>query len=242
MRRQAGAIRARGLAIERRSRPCSRASQLRRRGPTSCTSGSGRRPRAGRWAEVYFSDRLEPGDPKFVARVARTRLWVQARPGEFRELPVHAAADRLLAPLPPDRSFAVIGQCEYGVVGRSKETAFLLRHYPKAVTGVAEELNRMQPRGEIPFEIQATFEGGPSSSGAASGTGSAPGAGSSGVVRLVALRDGRPISGAVFMLVDPDMSGQTITAGPDGSASWTPPAPARTRSRCADHQEARHSR
>ena len=53
---------------------------------------------AGRWADVYFSDRLEPGDPKFIARIAGTRLWVQARPGEFRELPVHAAGDRLRAP------------------------------------------------------------------------------------------------------------------------------------------------
>jgi hypothetical protein len=180
---------------------------------------------AGRWAEVYFSDRLEPGDPKFVARVARTRLWVQARPGEFRELPVHATADRLRAPLPSDRSFIVIGACEYGVVARPKETAFLLRYYPKAVTGIAEELNRMQPRREIPFEIQATFEGVPQPAGTASGAGSTPGPGPSGAVRLVALRDGRPIPRAIFMAVDPDMSEQTITAGPDGSASWTPPAP-----------------
>src|SRR5262249_28661765 len=129
---------------------------------------------AGRWAEVYFSDRLEPGDPKFVARVARTRLWVQARPGEFRELPVRAAADRLRAPLPPDRSFVVIGACEYGVVARPKETAFLLRYYPKAMTGVAEELNRMEPRREIPFEIRATFEGGPRSAGPASRAASPP--------------------------------------------------------------------
>ncbi len=180
---------------------------------------------AGRWAEVYFSDRLEPGDPKFVPRVARTRLWVQARPGEFRELPVHAAADRLRAPLPSDRSFVVVGACEYGIVARPKQTAFLLRYYPKAVAGVAEELNRMQPRREIPFEIRATFEGGPRSAGSASGTGPTPGVGPSGAVRLVALRDGRPIPGAVFMAVDPDMSEQTITAGPDGSVSWTPPAP-----------------
>jgi Protein of unknown function (DUF3386) len=225
MRHQTGAVRGRGLAIgallaallQGIAAVEARAHFLYIRvGPSA---------EAGRWAEVYFNDRLEPGDPKFVSRVARTRLWVQARPGEFRELPVHAAADRLRAPLPPDRSFAVIGQCEYGVVGRPRESAFLLRHYPKALTGVAEELNRMQPRREIPLEIQARFETGARSAGAASGTGLAPGAGSSGEVRLVALRDGRPIPGAVFMALDPDMSEQTITAGPDGSASWTPPAP-----------------
>ena len=132
---------------------------------------------AGRWADVYFSDRLEPGDPKFIARIAGTRLWVQARPGEFRELPVHAAADRLRAPLPSDRSFVVIGQCEYGVVARPKEKAFLLRHYPKAVVGVAEEVNRMRPRREVPFEIQATFESGPKPAGSASGHGLGAGTG-----------------------------------------------------------------
>jgi hypothetical protein len=171
---------------------------------------------AGRWAEVYFNERLEPGDPKFVARVARTRLWAQARPGEFRELPVHAAADRLRAPLPPDRSLVVVGSCEYGVVGRPGETAFLLRHYPKALVGVADELNRMQPRREIPFEIRATFE---------AGTGSAAPASEAGAVRLVALRDGKPIPGAAFMLLDAEMSERTIKAGPDGSATWTPPGP-----------------
>ena len=65
----------------------------------------------------------------------------------------------------------MIGRCEYGVVGRPKEKAFLLRHYPKAVVGVAEEVNRMQPRSEVPFEIQATFDSGPKPAGAASGHG-----------------------------------------------------------------------
>jgi hypothetical protein len=179
---------------------------------------------AGRWADVYFNDRLEPGDPKFIAKVAGTRLWVQARPGEFRELPVHAVADRLRAAVPSERSFIVIGQCEYGVVARPKETPFLLRHYPKAVAGVAEELNRMVPRREIPFEIQATFESGQKSAGSASGAGPTRGGGA-GVVHLVALRDGRPIPAAAFMVVDSAMSEQSITAGPDGSASWSPPAP-----------------
>ncbi len=179
----------------------------------------------GRWADAYFSDRLEPGDPKFIAKVARTRMWLQGPPGEFRELPVHPAADRLRAPLPAGRSLVVIGQCEYGVVARPKETPFLLRYYPKAMTGVAEELNRMTPRPEIPFEIQATFDNGPKSAAGASGDGSNSGSGVHGAVRLVALRAGRPVPGAVFMAVDPDMSEQTVTAGPDGAASWTPPAP-----------------
>ena len=121
----------------------------------------------------------------------------------------------------------MIGRCEYGVVGRPGEKAFLLRHYPKAVVGVAEEVNRMRPLREVPFEIQATFESGPKPAGSASGHGPAASAGPSGVVRLVALRDGRPVPGAVFTALDPDMSEETITAGADGTASWSPPAPGR---------------
>ena len=50
---------------------------------------------AGRFAEVFFSEQAEAGDPKFVAKIAHTKLWVQTRPGEFRELTVQQASDRL---------------------------------------------------------------------------------------------------------------------------------------------------
>src|SRR5262249_47689483 len=171
---------------------------------------------AGRAAEVYFSEQAEAGDPRFIAKVAHTRLWVQAQPGEFRELAIHAGVDRLRAALPADRSLVVVGQCQYGVLARPKQTSFLLRYYPKAVAGVAEELNRMIPQREVPFEIQATFEGGTPDK-----------ANSGGVIRLAALRRGRPIPGAVFTAIDSSLTETTVKAGPDGSAVWTPPEPGR---------------
>jgi len=179
----------------------------------------GTQAEAGRSAEVYFSEQAEAGDPRFIAKVAHTKLWVQTRPGEFRELRVQQAADRLRAALPPDRSLVVVGECEYGVLARPNQTPFLLRYYPKAAAGVALELNRMAPRGEIPFEIQPTFE----ENGHDQDKNSSP----SGRIRLVALRHGKPIASAVFTAIDSDLSEQTIKAGPDGTAGWTPPAPGR---------------
>src|SRR5262249_42860468 len=110
----------------------------------------GTQAEAGRAAEVYFSEQAEAGDPRFIAKVAHTQLWLQARPGEFRELVVRPGLDRLRAALPADRSLVVVGQCQYGVLARPKQTPFLLRYYPKAVAGVAEELNRMIPKREMP--------------------------------------------------------------------------------------------
>src|SRR3954470_7186111 len=81
---------------------------------------------AGRSAEVYFSEQAEAGDPRFLAKVAHTRLWVQVRPGECRELAVHPGTDRLRALLPPDRSLVVVGECQYGVLARPNQTPFLL--------------------------------------------------------------------------------------------------------------------
>jgi hypothetical protein len=172
----------------------------------------------GRSAEVFFSDKAEAGDPKFVTKIAHTKLWVQSRPGEFRELLARPAADRLLAALPGEHSLAVVGECQYGVLARPKETPFLLRYYPKAVTGAAAELNQLRPRPEIPFEIQATFE--------YDRPGKAEEKSPSGSIRLVALRNGKPIAGAVFTAVDDDLSEVSIKAGSDGTAVWTPPSPA----------------
>ena len=41
------------------------------------------------------------------------------------------------------------------------------------------------------------------------------------------MRDGKPIPNAVFTAIDSDLSEETIKAGPDGTAVWTPPAPGR---------------
>ena len=172
---------------------------------------------AGRSAEVFFSEQAEAGDPKFVAKIAHTKLWIQTRPGEFRELPVQQAADRLRASLPADRSVAVVGECEYGVLARPKQTPFLLRYYPKAVAGNPDELNRLAPRREIPSRSSR-----PSRINDQATT-SQP--------RVASAwwhsRNGKPIPNAVFTAVDSDLSEQTIKAGPDGTATWTPPAPGR---------------
>jgi hypothetical protein len=163
----------------------------------------------GRWAEVYFSDQADAGDPKFVDKIAGTQLWVQtaANPGQFQPLVVHRGADRLKAALPSGGSVAVIGACEYGVLARPKQTPFLLRHYPKAVAGRPEELNRMAARSEIPLEVQATFEGA--------------------AIRLAALRQGQPVPRAVFHAVDANLTESVINAGDDGQATWSPPGPGR---------------
>src|SRR3954471_10404324 len=82
---------------------------------------------AGRAAEVYFSELAEAGDPRFIDKIAHTRLWLQAEPGRFQPLQVHQATDRLRAFLPASGSVAVVGVCEYGVLAR-KTGSFLLRH------------------------------------------------------------------------------------------------------------------
>src|SRR5437588_8553170 len=82
---------------------------------------------AGRMAEVYFSEQAEAGDPRFILKIAHTRLWLQDAPGNFRSLKVHSATDRLRASVPVSGSIAVVGACEYGVLARPKQTPFLPR-------------------------------------------------------------------------------------------------------------------
>jgi len=162
----------------------------------------------GRAAEVTFSEQAEAGDPRLAAKIARTRLWLRPKPGEFRPLETRQAPDRLRAILPAAGSLAVVGVCEYGVRTKAGQPSFLLRYYPKAVDGIAAELNALRPIGkEVPFEIVATL-------------GEAD-------IRLVALRDGRPVSRAKFTTIDASLANVTLEAGDDGMASWTPPAPGR---------------
>jgi hypothetical protein len=159
----------------------------------------------GRAAEVYFSELAEAGDPRFIGKVAHTQLWLQAAPGKFEPLPAHRAADRLRAWLPEEGSVVVVGSCTYGVLARPKQTPFLLRHFPKALAGSPDELNKMHAHGKLPLEVVATFE--------------------EGHVRLVALRDGKPVPKAEFVTVDSSLANVKLTADEDGWAAWKPPAP-----------------
>jgi hypothetical protein len=158
---------------------------------------------AGRTAEVFFSQYADAGDPQFVGKIAHTKLWVQAKPGEFQPLEVRRETDRLRAFVPPAGSVSVVGFCEYGVLTR--EVPFLLRYYPKAVAGQPEELNRMQPRPGAAFEIMATFEGEQ--------------------VHLTVLRDGKPLPGAKLTTVDMDLNNEELVADDQGRATWKPPGP-----------------
>lgn len=156
---------------------------------------------AGRAAEVYFSEQAEAGDPRFIDKIAQTQLWLQKEPGKFEPLKVHKGADRLRASVPMSGSLSVVGVCDYGVLVR-KNVPFLLRHYPKAVAGSPEELNKLTPRKETAFEIVAAVDGDS--------------------IHLTALRAGKPIPGAVFETVDAKLAGGKLTAGADGKATWKP--------------------
>ena len=127
----------------------------------------------GRAAEVFFSEYADAGDPKFIGKVAATQLWLQTTPGEFQPLRTHQGPDRLRALVPPSGTMAVHGSLQYGVLARPKQTAFLLKHYPKAVAGSPDEVNRLKPYAKVPLEITATFE-------------------SSGIT-FTALREGKPL-------------------------------------------------
>jgi Protein of unknown function (DUF3386) len=157
----------------------------------------------GRHAEVYFSDEADAGDPRFIDKIAHTRLWLQTKPGAFEPLAVHTTPDRLRALVPSRGALAVVGECTYGVLG--KKTPFLLRHYPKAVSGKAEEINAFQRKNEIPLEIQMTVKG--------EG------------LEFIALRNGKPAPNAEFISVPTDLKVHKFAANADGRASWKPAKP-----------------
>src|SRR5437763_503878 len=158
---------------------------------------------AGRFAEVYFSAKAEAGDPRFVDKIAGTRLWLQKTPGTFEPLKVLQASDRLRAPLPAG-TVSVVGRCDYGVLPRA--VPFLLRHYPKAIAGDPAELNRLKACKDVPFELMATIE--------------------ADKIHFVALADGKPMPGAVFHTVDADLFNEKLTADARGQATWKVPYPA----------------
>jgi hypothetical protein len=157
----------------------------------------------GRHAEVYFSDSADAGDPRFIDKIAHTKLWLQTKPGSFEPLTVQKTPDRLRALVPSSGSLAVVGECTYGVLG--KKTAFLLRHFPKAVAGKPSEIRAFQRKPEIPFEIQLGVEGDE--------------------LEFVALRDGKPIPNAAFIAVGKDLKEHKFKANADGIGVWKPAAP-----------------
>jgi hypothetical protein len=160
----------------------------------------------GRAAEVYFSELAEAGDPRFLPKItAHTRLWLQTASGSFEPLKVHAAPDRLRAWLPYTGSVVVVGECRYGVLARPGQTPFLLRHFPKAIAGNPDELNKLPPHGKLPLEVVATTDG--------EG------------LRLTALRQGKPVPKAEFVTVDAELNNVKLTADAEGRATWKPPAP-----------------
>jgi len=158
---------------------------------------------AGRTVEVYFSEKAEAGDPRFIHKVAAARLTLQAAPGKFQPLTVREGADRLRASLPAAGPVSVTGFLEYGVLKR--ETSFLLRYYPKALAGDPASLRALKPDLHSALEIDAKFEGDH--------------------VVLTLLRDGNPVPGAQFTTVDDDLVNDEIKADSAGKATWKPPAP-----------------
>jgi hypothetical protein len=158
---------------------------------------------AGRTVEVFFSEKADAGDPRFIAKVAGAALTLQAAPGKFQPLPVRQGADRLRATLPAAGPVSVTGFLEYGVLKR--ETSFLLRYYPKAVSGDPAALAAFGPRPGAALEIDAAFTGGQ--------------------VTLRLLRDGKPVPGAVFTTVDDDLVNDEVKADAAGKAVWKPPSP-----------------
>lgn len=159
---------------------------------------------AGRACEVYFSERAVAGDPRFIAKVAPTRLWIETTPGDFQPLAASQGSDRLRAHLPPTGGVVVVGQLDYGVLARPGQVPFLLRHYPKAVDGTAAELNPRRPRPEAILEITAQFDGDQ--------------------VQFTAWLDGKPMAGAVLHTIDEDLVNEELTTDDQGAATWSPGA------------------
>jgi hypothetical protein len=155
---------------------------------------------AGRTVEVFFSERAQAGDPRFIEKTAGTTLTLQAVPGKFQPLAVRKCADRLRAYLPAEGAVSVTGFLEYGVLKR--EVPFLLRYYPKAIAGDPRELAALRPRHDAPLEIDASIE--------------------ADRVTLSLLRNGKPVPDTVFTTVDDDLVNEEIKADHVGKAVWKP--------------------
>lgn len=153
---------------------------------------------AGRNVEVFFSERATAGDSRFVAKVAHTELWLQDEPGKFVPLTVNRGTDRLRAYLPSERSVSVVGRCEYGVLKREKP--FLLRYYPKAVSGKPDEVASLSRYEAIPLEIMPTF--------------------AKDSITLTVLREGKPMANTLLTTIDSDLTNEELTTDAAGRVTW----------------------
>lgn len=152
-------------------------------------------------AEVFFSEQATAGDPKFVDKIAHTRLWQASAGGRFQPLVMNKRTDRLTTLLDA-ASGVVVGSCEYGVLTR--DVSFLLRYYPKAIVGDPHKLPPLPPRERQAPEIMATFSGD--------------------AVTLTVVKDGKPLPEAVFTTVDEDLNGEELKADAAGRAVFKPKA------------------
>jgi Protein of unknown function (DUF3386) len=162
----------------------------------------------GRWAEVYFSEFAEAGDPRYITKVAAgTTLRIQKKPGQVEPLNALMARDRLRAIVPSTEPMIVYADCVYGVLDRTPP--FLLRHYAKGIAGTAEEINAFEPEVGTPLEISAKIVG----------EGKA--------IQLTALKERTPAPLIEFTTIDAQLNNTTIKANNEGSIVWVPPAPGR---------------
>lgn len=161
----------------------------------------GEHAEAGRGVEVFFSERAEAGDPRYVDRVAGTKLWMQSEPGQFTALKTRVGPDRLRSYLPAEDAVSVTGECEYGTLKR--EVTFLLRYYPKGIAGKAEFVNKFKPHDQVPVEIMATVN--------------------DGSVTLTLLDHGKPVPNAVFTTCDDNLKNEELKADAEGKVTWEPP-------------------
>ena len=160
----------------------------------------GEHAEAGRAVEVFFSEKAEAGDPRFIGKVSSTLLWMQHEPGKFVPLKSHLGADRLRAYLPAASAVSVTGYCEYGILER--EVPFLLRYYPKAISGSITGVNALKANDKTTLEIVPTVN--------------------SDSISLVLLDHGVPVPEVVFTTVDDSLNNVELKANRDGRVTWKP--------------------
>jgi hypothetical protein len=163
----------------------------------------GEHAEAGRSVDVFFSEYATTGDPKFVEKIAGTKLWTQTEPGKFQSVEVRRLPDRLRAMVPSSSPLSVIGRCDYGVLTR--KVPFLLRHYPKGVSGDPTRLAALTPNKDIPLEIMAGEK--------------------EGAVVFTVIQKGKPVAGAKLTTVDDDLTNEELETNEAGQATWTPKSP-----------------
>jgi hypothetical protein len=158
----------------------------------------------GRAAEVYFSEYATAGDPRYIDKVAAAEFTIQTAPGKSRELPMRRLSDRLRAHVPASGAMQVAGTLDYGALDRPGAPTFLLRHYSKAVSGSADDVNAFTPTG-TPIELVATFQ--PDQ------------------VMLTALLNGQPLPNVQIDTVDADLAGEQLKTDDAGKATFKPSGP-----------------